>query len=100
MSSQARFSRRRYQAHMVLLPLKDDFDRTSRALGVLVAEDGREPVPARFDVTGKTVRPVAGLHYGDHEQDRKAPAFDGGMAETGATFAPGVPYLRLVKNGD
>lgn len=89
-----------FEAHMVLLPLKDDNDKITRALGVVVSEDVEQRQAARFNITGISSRRVGGLTY---SAARKVPA-DGaeskGFADAPQPFERGVRHLRLVKTDE
>ncbi|MEX0338839.1 MAG: PAS domain-containing protein [Arenibacterium sp.] len=100
LTSQPSAGRRLFEAHMALLPLKDEQDKVTRALGVLVAEDNRDPKPARFEVTGLSSRRVGGLQYGDVARAPEQPAKTPGFADSETRFETGVSYLRLVKTDE
>lgn len=102
--SEARFGRGQTEAQMILLPLKSDLGDISRALGVLVCDEGQGPItgPLRFDVAGTLFRPVQGLTY-EQPEETAAPAGTSaadaarGFAEAQPALKGKAPYLRLVK---
>lgn len=100
LSSETRIARPQFEAHMVLLPLKDDFDRVTRSLGVIVADTKNNPNPVRFDIVGKTARPVSGPMYETQSDPIRTPAKTPGLAEPDTHFERKAPHLRLVKSGD
>ena len=98
LSSEAGLGRQGFEAHMVLLPLKDEQDKVTRALGVLVAEDNREPTPTRFEVTGISSRRVGGLIYGERAELPERFVVPQEFSEPSAPFKGRASHLRLVKS--
>ena len=100
LSSEAGLGRQPFEAHMVLLPLKDEQDKVTRALGVLAAEDTREPTPTRFEVTGLSSRRVGGLHYGEAKDVPERSVAPQVFSEPSTPFTRGASHLRLVKSDE
>ena len=95
LTSEHRRTSGQISAHVILLPLKCEFDTVSRALGVIVSDAAPGGRPIRFDVSTAMSRPVAGLTYHSNTRDPKALH---GFADPAPAGAPltGAPYLRLV----
>lgn len=85
-------------AQAILLPLKNDLDDISRALGVLIADHGVGPAPVRFDIASTSFRAVSGLHYEGADTPALGKASAKGLAEPAEPFdATRAPHLRLVE---
>lgn len=106
-------TRPRLDARMLLLPLRAEDGRISRALGGLATEGRIGLTPRRLDLTAVQVLPLPGAPA--TERAAPAPSPDGpapvpgaaavppGFAEPPAAFAGparGRPALRLIRNDD
>lgn len=111
LKSEARYGHPPIQAHMILLPLKNDAGEIGRALGVIVSDFAGRAAPNRFTITGSSIRPVSGLNYDWSSHDRapvapgfaepapEAPSFATTERRTTPSQPPkrGKPHLRVVK---
>jgi hypothetical protein len=96
--SEAPRGQRPIEARLLLLPLRNERNEVTRALGVLVADHEVEPRdPLRFSIAGSEMRPVDGVAAPAAVAPQTPPPVATGFAEAPAPLR-GAPYLRLVKS--
>ena len=96
LSSEARYGRPAFNAHMILLPLKSDLGDVSRALGVMVCDAcPSQNAPARFNISATAARHIQNANnLPSHIAEKGAVS---GFSERAAEFRS-KPNLTLVKS--
>ena len=87
----------RVEAQALLLPLRCDLNKISRALGVVVCQGGGDRT-MRFDLTSSALRPVMGDGVQRGIMTTAKTTTAPGLAESQSGYKTRVPYLRLVKS--
>lgn len=90
------------EGRMILLPLTTDDGEVARALGVIVADPGTGPLPCRFNILDRLLRPAPAAAAAvaakapQHTAEQRSVAAEE-FAESPAEFAGACAHLRLVK---
>ncbi|MGR3615603.1 MAG: PAS domain-containing protein [Paracoccaceae bacterium] len=81
-------------AHMVLLPLRDEFGQVNRAMGAMVGDQDSTGNAARFDINGSELREIGAAEGAYFNSVRPEPVSV--FAEKKALFTGEPSYLRVV----